>query len=208
MKKIGLLSVMVVVVLMLSMAPLASAQTPVLTIWTDDQRLPVVTDMSALFTEQYGVEVVVEPAGFGDTIDALIRGAGTGEGPDIFKTAGHVTVLFGKFTEFGGRVGLEQEGVGIFHFGLGVESHRVDVVLKGGCRQGQDVGGGQVDAGFVQQAARLDDGFARHLAFEEIIAQAVVAGLDTHADGVGSGFFEQRHFFRRNQVRADVAEEG
>ena len=84
MKKIGLLSVMVVVVLMLSMAPLASAQTPVLTIWTDDQRLPVVTDMSALFTEQYGVEVVVEPAGFGDTIDALIRGAGTGEGPDIY----------------------------------------------------------------------------------------------------------------------------
>lgn len=84
MKKIGLLSVMVVVVLMLSMAPLASAQAPVLTIWTDDQRLPVVTDMSALFTEQYGVEVVVEPAGFGDTIDALIRGAGTGEGPDIY----------------------------------------------------------------------------------------------------------------------------
>jgi maltose-binding protein MalE len=37
-----------------------------------------------MFTEEYGIEVVVEPMGFEDTKNALIRGASTGEGPDLF----------------------------------------------------------------------------------------------------------------------------
>ena len=68
----------------LSVSSAALAQTPTLTIWTDDQRLPVITDLSAQFTEEFGIDVVVEPVGIGDTIDALIRGASTGEGPDLF----------------------------------------------------------------------------------------------------------------------------
>ncbi|MBN1964452.1 MAG: maltose ABC transporter substrate-binding protein [Anaerolineae bacterium] len=57
---------------------------PTLTIWTDDQRLPVITELSRQFTEEFGVEVVVEPMGIQDTKDAVIRGASTGEGPDLF----------------------------------------------------------------------------------------------------------------------------
>jgi maltose/maltodextrin transport system substrate-binding protein/arabinogalactan oligomer/maltooligosaccharide transport system substrate-binding protein len=71
--------------LMLALTPLTLAQTaPTLTIWTDDQRLPVITELSRQFTEEFGIEVVVQPMGIQDTIDALIRGASTGEGPDIF----------------------------------------------------------------------------------------------------------------------------
>lgn len=62
----------------------AVAQTPTLTIWTDDQRLPVITELSRQFTEEFGITVVVEPMGIQDTIDALIRGASTGEGPDLY----------------------------------------------------------------------------------------------------------------------------
>lgn len=62
----------------------AFAQEPTLTIWVDDQRLPVVTDLAAQFTEEFGVNVVVEPMGIQDTREALIRGASTGEGPDLF----------------------------------------------------------------------------------------------------------------------------
>lgn len=66
------------------LAPISAAQGPTLTIWTDDQRLPVITELSKLFTDEFGVEVVVEPMGIQDTKDAMIRGASTGEGPDLF----------------------------------------------------------------------------------------------------------------------------
>lgn len=72
-----------VVVLLLSMGAVAQ-DAPTLTIWVDDQRLPVITELSAKFTEEYGVPVVVEPMGIQDTREALIRGASTGEGPDLF----------------------------------------------------------------------------------------------------------------------------
>jgi|GEM_PF-4875712 len=75
---------LVVLLASLSLSPVVTAQTPTLTIWTDDQRLPVITELSALFTEEFGVEVVVEPMGIQDTKDAVIRGASTGEGPDLF----------------------------------------------------------------------------------------------------------------------------
>lgn len=68
----------------LALSSVASAQDPVLTIWTDDQRLPVITELSKTFTEEFGIEVVVEPMGIQDTKDAMIRGASTGEGPDLF----------------------------------------------------------------------------------------------------------------------------
>lgn len=60
------------------------AQAASLKIWVDDQRLPVVTELSKQFTADFGVEVVVEPMGIQDTKDALKRGASTGEGPDLF----------------------------------------------------------------------------------------------------------------------------
>lgn len=78
------LLLLVVLVLLLSLSTTAWSQTPSLTIWTDDQRLPVITELSKQFTEEFGIDVVVEPMGIQDTKDALIRGASTGEGPDLF----------------------------------------------------------------------------------------------------------------------------
>lgn len=74
----------VVLLVVLSVSALASAQDATLTIWVDDQRLPVITELSKQFTEEFGVEVIVEPMGIQDTKDAMIRGASTGEGPDLF----------------------------------------------------------------------------------------------------------------------------
>ncbi len=68
----------------LSLSSVAFAQDASLTIWVDDQRLPTITELSKQFTEEFGVEVVVEPMGIQDTKDAMIRGASTGEGPDLF----------------------------------------------------------------------------------------------------------------------------
>ena len=84
MKQLRYIFKILVFVLMLGVYGLASAQAPQLTIWTDDQRLPVVTELSAMFTEEYGIEVVVEPVGTENTIDGLIRGVGTSEAADIY----------------------------------------------------------------------------------------------------------------------------
>lgn len=73
-----------ILVIVLSLTSIATAQVPTLTIWTDDQRLPVITDLSVRFTDEFGIDVVVEPMGIQDTKDAVIRGASTGEGPDLF----------------------------------------------------------------------------------------------------------------------------
>lgn len=79
------LFLMIVLAAVLGLSSVTLAQdAPTLTIWTDDQRLPVITELSRQFTEEFGIEVVVEPMGIQDTIDALIRGASTGEGPDLF----------------------------------------------------------------------------------------------------------------------------
>ncbi len=76
--------VVLAAVLVASVGSTVAQDSAKLTIWTDDQRLPVITELSKQFTEEYGVEVVVEPMGIQDTKDALIRGASTGEGPDLF----------------------------------------------------------------------------------------------------------------------------
>jgi len=74
----------IVLVGCLSLSSLAAAQAPKLTIWTDDQRLPVITELSKQFTDEFGVEVVVEPQGTQNTMTTMTTGASTGEGPDLF----------------------------------------------------------------------------------------------------------------------------
>lgn len=86
MKRFVFLVILIVLAvnLPLSAAPKVVAQTPTLTIWTDDQRLPVITELSKQFTEEYGVEVIVEPQGTENTMNTMTQGAATGEGPDVF----------------------------------------------------------------------------------------------------------------------------
>jgi len=68
----------------LSVSPQVSAQDDeALLIWADRTRAPVLTELAAQFTEEYGIEVIVQEVGLGD-IRANISTAGPqGEGPDI-----------------------------------------------------------------------------------------------------------------------------
>ncbi|MBX3066278.1 MAG: maltose ABC transporter substrate-binding protein [Anaerolineae bacterium] len=84
MKRLVLLMIALLFVSILPLHTPALAQTPTLKIWVDDQRLPVITELSKQFTADFGVDVVVEPMGIQDTKDALKRGASTGEGPDLY----------------------------------------------------------------------------------------------------------------------------
>ena len=80
-----LLLLTVVILILGSFAPLAVAQdsTQQLVIWADDTRAPILTEVGAAFTEEYGVDVVVQEMGFGDIRDALKVAGPAGEGPDI-----------------------------------------------------------------------------------------------------------------------------
>jgi maltose/maltodextrin transport system substrate-binding protein/arabinogalactan oligomer/maltooligosaccharide transport system substrate-binding protein len=55
----------------------------VLTIWSDQDRLPAIQALADSFTEQYGVEVRIQTMGFGDIRNNLVLGGPVGEGPDI-----------------------------------------------------------------------------------------------------------------------------
>ncbi len=74
----------VIALILGSFAPLAVAQEgDQLVIWADDTRAPILTEVGAAFTEEYGVEVVVQEMGFGDIRDSLKVAGPAGEGPDI-----------------------------------------------------------------------------------------------------------------------------
>ena len=85
-------SMMLIAFLMLAMvvAPVmyrpagVAAQDQTLTIWADLNRAPILEAVAPEFTDEYGVEVVIQQVGFGDIRDQFIIAAPAGEGPDIF----------------------------------------------------------------------------------------------------------------------------
>lgn len=83
-------SLMLIAFLMLAMvvAPAvyrpAEAQDQTLTIWADLNRAPILEEVAPEFTDEYGVEVVIQQVGFGDIRDQFIIAGPAGEGPDIF----------------------------------------------------------------------------------------------------------------------------
>ena len=54
-----------------------------LTIWADDTRAPVIQELGAAFSEEYGVGIIVQQVGFGDIRENFTVAAPAGEGPDI-----------------------------------------------------------------------------------------------------------------------------
>ncbi|HAL62249.1 MAG TPA: maltose ABC transporter substrate-binding protein [Chloroflexi bacterium] len=56
-----------------------------LTIWVDPLFAPAIEEISRAFTEQYGVEVVVQPMGMDDVREQTLIAAPAGEGPDIIE---------------------------------------------------------------------------------------------------------------------------
>ncbi len=61
----------------------ATDEGPALTIWADDTRAPVLSDLGAAFELQYGLKVVVTEKAFANIRDDFKVAAPTGEGPDI-----------------------------------------------------------------------------------------------------------------------------
>ena len=61
----------------------AASGGPTLTIWADEVRAPVLEEIAAGFSDQYGVSISVVQKGFGDLRGDFIVAAPTGEGPDI-----------------------------------------------------------------------------------------------------------------------------
>lgn len=60
---------------------------PVLVIWSDEARAPVLEKLGAAFAEEYGVTIQVQQMGFGDVRDQLKVAGPAGEGPDILVGA-------------------------------------------------------------------------------------------------------------------------
>ena len=56
-----------------------------LTIWADTLFAPIIEEISRGFTEQYGVEVVVQPMSMDDVREQTLITAPAGEGPDIIE---------------------------------------------------------------------------------------------------------------------------
>lgn len=78
------LTLLLVIALVVGALPaLTSAQAPSLLIWTDETRAAVIEELGASFSEEYGVELVVQQLGFGDIRDQLRIAGPAGEGPDV-----------------------------------------------------------------------------------------------------------------------------
>jgi maltose/maltodextrin transport system substrate-binding protein/arabinogalactan oligomer/maltooligosaccharide transport system substrate-binding protein len=79
------LTLLLVIVLVVGALPaLTSAQeAPSLLLWVDETRAAVIEELGPSFTEEFGVELVVQQLGFGDIRDQLRIAGPAGEGPDI-----------------------------------------------------------------------------------------------------------------------------
>jgi arabinogalactan oligomer / maltooligosaccharide transport system substrate-binding protein len=69
-----------------TVTPMASVE-GTLTIWSDADRVDVLTELGRQFTEQYNVPVAVQEMAFGDIRDQLRISGPAGEGPDIIVGA-------------------------------------------------------------------------------------------------------------------------
>ncbi len=82
--KMRLMLLTALVLVLSALGPVAIAQEDSqLVIWADDTRSPILAEVGARFTEEFGVEVVVQELGFGDIRDGLKVAGPAGEGPDI-----------------------------------------------------------------------------------------------------------------------------
>lgn len=75
---------LVILLLMLGVYGIASAQSDSLTLWVyDDGRLEVLTQLGQQFEEEFGVGVIVEVVDLSEIRNAMTLGAAAGEGPDM-----------------------------------------------------------------------------------------------------------------------------
>ena len=81
------LSLILIVVMVFGLVPAtmlhAQDAKPQLLIWADETRASVIEDLGASFSDEYGVDIVVQQLAFGDIRDQLSIAGPAGEGPDI-----------------------------------------------------------------------------------------------------------------------------
>ncbi|MBC8100219.1 MAG: extracellular solute-binding protein [Armatimonadetes bacterium] len=100
--KFVLLVVLALVVALTSLVPVL-AQDDALVIWADGERAPLLIELGAQFTEEFGIPVEVQQYGLGEARDQLLIAGPVGEGPDILLTA-HDSI--GQFVANGAIVPL------------------------------------------------------------------------------------------------------
>ena len=66
---------------------LTAEGTPVIRVWADETRTPVLEGVEAAFEEEYGVELLIEQLDFGAIRTNIITAGPAGEGPDIIVGA-------------------------------------------------------------------------------------------------------------------------
>jgi maltose/maltodextrin transport system substrate-binding protein/arabinogalactan oligomer/maltooligosaccharide transport system substrate-binding protein len=83
-----LMSLIVLVALSLTIiiAP-AAAQEEGLLVWADGTRTPILTELAAQFTEEFGINMTVQEVGMGDIRANLPIAGPAGEGPDVIVAA-------------------------------------------------------------------------------------------------------------------------
>lgn len=77
-----ILLVVMAALLGLTIAP-AAAQEEAILIWADGTRAPVLNELAAQFTEEFGIPVTVQEVGLGDIRNNISVAGPAGEGPDI-----------------------------------------------------------------------------------------------------------------------------
>lgn len=82
-RRVMLFSLLVALSLVMAMAPVRAQDASPLVIWADGERAPILTEIGAAFTEEFGVPVEVQEMGLGDARDQLLVAGPVGEGPDI-----------------------------------------------------------------------------------------------------------------------------
>lgn len=81
------LSLMALAIIVAALSLGAVAQDDALLIWADGERAPLLVELGAQFTEEFGVPVEVQQFGLGEARDQLLVAGPAGEGPDILITA-------------------------------------------------------------------------------------------------------------------------
>lgn len=101
--KLILLGILVLVIAVTSVLPALAQETDALVIWADGERAPLIAELGAQFTEEFGIPVEVQQYGLGDARDQLLIAGPVGEGPDLLISA-HDSI--GQFVANGAIVPL------------------------------------------------------------------------------------------------------
>lgn len=128
MKKTPLLFILALVLLALTVQPLAAQDRPDLLIWADSTRAPALQNLVEQFSEEYGVTAAVQEIAMGDIRSNLTVAGPAGEGPDIVIAAND---WLGEYIQNGAVVPIELGSVSEQFSQAGLDLFTYDGMLYG-----------------------------------------------------------------------------